>query len=354
MYKSVEIRDSRHSLQLGTSMWRLSWITFIFLPLTFIVGFFGMNVDTFQNYPRIRYYFAAAVPLMVIVIVLWFIIKHMLAQRHQDPLRRGVYENLFHDLSTQHPRLWSRNGPRDTVVPRGMISTLKWRLLSTWFAPERTIARGRHGSGPDPADDELSFWGRVKRRLARRWLGSITVAPSSAAADQGESGLLVDGGSGVPAVQELLALAQPIAVAEGEPAAARVSTPPRPMVTEVEPGARRSRVRTATGGSRGSRGSRSRSRSTSPRASGDDGSVLSGLMVDEKGASSDEERDRDETPEDRRRRDAQGVGLREADNKLGRDRPGSSGRRSGSSVVSDLLSVPLFPGRASEQTPEWD
>lgn len=38
LYKSVGIRDSRHSLQLGTSMWRLSWITFIFLPLTFIVG----------------------------------------------------------------------------------------------------------------------------------------------------------------------------------------------------------------------------------------------------------------------------------------------------------------------------
>ena len=37
MYKSVGIRDSRHSLQLGSSMWRLSWVTFIFLPLTFIV-----------------------------------------------------------------------------------------------------------------------------------------------------------------------------------------------------------------------------------------------------------------------------------------------------------------------------
>lgn len=48
MYKSVEIRDSRHSLQLNTSMWRLSWITFIFLPLTFIGTFFGMNV---RNYP---------------------------------------------------------------------------------------------------------------------------------------------------------------------------------------------------------------------------------------------------------------------------------------------------------------
>ena len=44
MYKSVGIRDSRQSLGLSTSMWRLSWITFIFLPLTFIVGFF---VSTF-------------------------------------------------------------------------------------------------------------------------------------------------------------------------------------------------------------------------------------------------------------------------------------------------------------------
>lgn len=29
MYKSVGIRDARHSLQLGLSMWRLSWITFM-------------------------------------------------------------------------------------------------------------------------------------------------------------------------------------------------------------------------------------------------------------------------------------------------------------------------------------
>ena len=42
MYKSVGIRDTRHSLELSYSMWRLSWITFVFLPLTFTVGFFGL------------------------------------------------------------------------------------------------------------------------------------------------------------------------------------------------------------------------------------------------------------------------------------------------------------------------
>jgi len=69
MYKSVGIRDSRQSLQLGTSMWRLSWITFIFLPLTFIVGFFGMNVDTFAGSPSIKWYFIAAPPFVCVPLV---------------------------------------------------------------------------------------------------------------------------------------------------------------------------------------------------------------------------------------------------------------------------------------------
>jgi hypothetical protein len=47
MYKSVCVRDARLSLELNASLWRLSWITVIFLPLTFLVGFFGMNVEIF-------------------------------------------------------------------------------------------------------------------------------------------------------------------------------------------------------------------------------------------------------------------------------------------------------------------
>lgn len=67
MYKSVGIRDSRQSLQLGLSMWRLSWITFIFLPLTFVVSFFGMNVNIFGGdpYPNIGWWFVAAAILMI-------------------------------------------------------------------------------------------------------------------------------------------------------------------------------------------------------------------------------------------------------------------------------------------------
>ena len=71
MYKSVSIRDARQSLELNNSLWRLSWITFIFLPLTFLVGFFGMNVDTFQQNPSLKWYFIAVVPLMVFVLLAW-------------------------------------------------------------------------------------------------------------------------------------------------------------------------------------------------------------------------------------------------------------------------------------------
>lgn len=71
MYKSVSIRDARQSLELNNSLWRLSWITFIFLPLTFLVGFFGMNVDTFQQNPSLKWYFVTAVPLMVFVLLAW-------------------------------------------------------------------------------------------------------------------------------------------------------------------------------------------------------------------------------------------------------------------------------------------
>ncbi|KAK3322762.1 hypothetical protein B0H66DRAFT_620536 [Apodospora peruviana] len=63
MYKSVAIRDTRLSLQLNASLGRLSWITFIFLPLTFFSGFFGMNVDLFAGDPFIKWYFIAAAAL---------------------------------------------------------------------------------------------------------------------------------------------------------------------------------------------------------------------------------------------------------------------------------------------------
>lgn len=41
VYKAVDIRDSRHSMQMNGSMWRLSLVTFFFLPITAISSIFG-------------------------------------------------------------------------------------------------------------------------------------------------------------------------------------------------------------------------------------------------------------------------------------------------------------------------
>ncbi|KAL8874051.1 MAG: hypothetical protein Q9174_000556 [Haloplaca sp. 1 TL-2023] len=208
MYKSVEIRDSRHSLQLNTSMWRLSWITFIFLPLVFISGFFGMNVDIFNDNPSIKWYFISAIPLMCTVLILWYIIKHALARRRQTPYQRGVYEHLFHDLAASYPQLWSRSGPRQFIRPQGMMGRLKWNLILYWNQADKTVRSG--APDPDSDDDDLGAWSRCKRVLTRRWTselrGTAPVGVADASLEEGRGnglGLISDGVSGLT---ELLAL----------------------------------------------------------------------------------------------------------------------------------------------------
>ena len=170
MYKSVGIRDSRHSLQLNLSLWRISWLTFVFLPLTFISSFFGMNVDIFNpGDPSVRYYFASAVPMMVLVLILWYLVKHVLAAERQTPYQRGVYENMFYQMALAHPQMWSRSGPRPEVNPKTPLGKLKWRLILTWNRPEKTIRAGRQ----DSEYDDLGAVARLKRMLTRRWTSQI-------------------------------------------------------------------------------------------------------------------------------------------------------------------------------------
>jgi hypothetical protein len=209
MYKSVGIRDARHSLQLGLSMWRLSWITFIFLPLTFTVGFFGMNVDTFSSNPPIKYRFITSFPILALVLVLWYAVKHTLSTQRQNPLRRGVYEALYHELATEHGTLWTRRGPRHGVVPVGWWNGVKWRLVTSWFGEEKMKPRGG-----DVATREFGVWSRTKQWLVRRWLCDLAVMPATLrSADDIE---IKEFG----ALAELLAVATPVAIAELDPTAA--------------------------------------------------------------------------------------------------------------------------------------
>jgi len=281
MYKSVGIRDARHSLQLGLSMWRLSWITFIFLPLTFTVGFFGMNVDVFAQNPPIQWWLVTSMPVLAIVMILWYAVKHTLSSQRQNPLRRGVYEALYHEFASQHATLWTRGGPQQGIVPVGWWGRVRWRLITAWFGGDKLRpARGV----VDPATEEFGSWSRVKRCLARRWLADLVVMPRPPPpppppADEAATGgvtpeILRTRGRAAQrqelgAVAELLRAATPVAVAELDPTAA--SRMAATMPTE------------------GSRGLRpARSRETRPGSSGRPSSDGGVMVEEEKGASEDE------------------------------------------------------------------
>ncbi|EPS45815.1 hypothetical protein H072_120 [Dactylellina haptotyla CBS 200.50] len=164
MYKTVGIRDSQDSLRLGTSMWRLSWVTFVFLPLSFITSFFGMNVDLFEDNPSIKWYFISATPFMTVVLISVFILKWFI-DRHRRPIyERGVYERLFNELQQSNADLWSSQGPRE-VRPIGIGSHIKWYILYK-FSKGKTSFKGTNV-------DYDSIWSRFKLFLIRRWSPDI-------------------------------------------------------------------------------------------------------------------------------------------------------------------------------------
>ncbi|KAF3045081.1 Guanine nucleotide exchange factor lte1 [Didymella heteroderae] len=276
MYKSVGIRDARHSLQLGLSMWRLSWITFIFLPLTFMCGFFGMNVDTFEGNPSIKWFFITSIPVLATVLILWYGVKHSLSTQRQNPLRRGVYEALYHDLATDYPHLWTRRGPRDNITMVGAFALIKWRLVRRWFGSEKLQKRGEY----NPAIDEFGTWSRIKQFLVRKWLPQLQILVAQTLPQTNKPDDMLNDeqleevavvAKDLGAIGELMSIATPVALAEIEPtAASRLQRRiPQERLKSLSP--------TRSDGS--------------GRPSSDGG--MSGVMVDERGVS-EEERSGDE------------------------------------------------------------
>lgn len=201
MYKSVAIRDSRQSLQLGTSMWRLSWVTFIFLPLTFISGFFGMNVDLFENNPSIKWYFITTIPFMIFVLLSWYILKHILSRHRQSPQQRGIYEAFYMDLNNRRPDLWTRQGPRDFVQPATRIARLKWWFITRWAANNRAQVRNL-------GDDEpIGAWNRIKRYLVWRWTDDLPLLDDPNLLNQDSEMGLISNGNVAEALEDTMVTA---------------------------------------------------------------------------------------------------------------------------------------------------
>ena len=171
MYKSVGIRDARHSLELNLSLFRLSWITFMFLPLTFLCGFFSMQVDIFASTPSVKWYFIAAVLMMLAVFSSWFLFKRFSEGATQSPYTRGVYEQLFQDLAASYPRLWTREGPLHSARLRSGPDRLKWWFIKRWSSPKRT-GNVQTANG-ERVFDGLGTWSHFKRQMMKRWTAQI-------------------------------------------------------------------------------------------------------------------------------------------------------------------------------------
>ncbi|KAF3176651.1 hypothetical protein TWF106_005110 [Orbilia oligospora] len=87
VFSLVSIDEAYRSREQAQSLKRLSWITFIFLPLLFAASLFGMNVDILENNPSWTWYLVVCVPSLLIVWVVW------LAYRFSDR-RREISEEI--------------------------------------------------------------------------------------------------------------------------------------------------------------------------------------------------------------------------------------------------------------------
>ena len=215
---------------------------------------------------------------MLIVILIWYYVKHFLATRNQIPYQRGMYERLFRELTSEHPNLWSRFGPREDVVPSGFIGKIKWALLNEWFNADRTVGRpatingGVGGSSVRGEDNDLDMFTMVQRGLVRRWLRNIKPAKP-------DSSSIAELGNGSTTTTELVPLSPPLMnfhVNNVAPAASAMGVPGERSSNPIS--FERSGMTGSAGGGGVGTGSRRRSRSSGRSMLPDEQAAI---MVDE-------------------------------------------------------------------------
>ncbi|KAH8149790.1 uncharacterized protein LAJ45_05942 [Morchella importuna] len=79
----ISIDEAYRSRDMNESVKRLSWITFIFLPLLFVASLFGMNINILENNPGWFYYLEIAIPMFFSIMVAVAFLKHWKSLR--DP-----------------------------------------------------------------------------------------------------------------------------------------------------------------------------------------------------------------------------------------------------------------------------
>ncbi|EPS43748.1 hypothetical protein H072_2267 [Dactylellina haptotyla CBS 200.50] len=75
IFNLISIDEAYRSREQNTSLKRLSWITFIFLPMLFMSSLFGMNINLLANDPAWWWYLVWTVPCLTLVLLFWFIYR---------------------------------------------------------------------------------------------------------------------------------------------------------------------------------------------------------------------------------------------------------------------------------------
>ncbi|KAI1742086.1 ankyrin repeat-containing domain protein [Xylaria scruposa] len=74
-FNLASILEARRSTSTNRSLKRLTWVTFVFLPLVFVASLFGMNVDILSRDPSWWWYFPIAGGFLLLTFGVWIIFK---------------------------------------------------------------------------------------------------------------------------------------------------------------------------------------------------------------------------------------------------------------------------------------
>ncbi|KAF4479744.1 hypothetical protein CGGC5_v012687 [Colletotrichum fructicola Nara gc5] len=115
-FNLTSIAEAQLSRSNNMSMKRLSWITFIFLPLMFVASVFGMNIDALASNPHWHWPVIIAIPTALVAFSVVFVLRWM---EHRKPLIPDLEEG-------------EQEGRHDRKM-EGWAS----RLRMTWFSAGR-------------------------------------------------------------------------------------------------------------------------------------------------------------------------------------------------------------------------
>ncbi|KAK6199728.1 hypothetical protein LQW54_009916 [Pestalotiopsis sp. IQ-011] len=117
-FNLTSILEAQRSTSTNKSMKRLSWITFVFLPLVFIASLFGMNVDLLSDNPSWWWYFPSSGACMLSTLAVWLCFKRF-------STLEGRLERHF---------WWLTGGDKEADVEQGLARAEKRKEQTAKFS----------------------------------------------------------------------------------------------------------------------------------------------------------------------------------------------------------------------------